>query len=138
MFGKRPSLVSSLQANLRKSMKDDPIEAKKEHRSQLHELMSQYADDVKQGKASGIRNAKELIDVMKMDLLLLGEVTERTEVNETESDKRIRDVAQALKEGKNVQSLAEGTVDSLAGLSTEEMLAATVKQMNDYNDEQHR
>ncbi len=138
MFGKRSPLVSSLQANLRKKMQDDPIEAKKEHRNQLHELMNQYAEDVKQGKATGIRNAKELIDVMKMDLLLLGEVTERTEVSETESDKRIRDIAKVLKEGRAVSSLAESAEHSLTDLSPEELLAQTVKQMNDYNDEQHR
>lgn len=124
----KPPLVSSLSLAMR-NLTEDPMEAKKNHRMTLNSLVQNYIDDVAMGKASGIRNAKELADIMKLDLLLLGEVTERTEVSETESDKRIREVANMLKGGE---------LPTMVGQTPEELLAETMEKMNNYNDEQHR
>jgi hypothetical protein len=63
------------------SISEDVTEAKKGHREKLHTLTEKYMQDVMDGKAEGIRNAKELVDVLKLDLLIMGEATERTDNN---------------------------------------------------------
>ncbi|AYP68554.1 hypothetical protein EalM132_00040 [Exiguobacterium phage vB_EalM-132] len=72
--------VTAFGAMIKKAVVHESVEeAKKEHRGTLSELVAQYKDDVATGKAVGIRNAKDLIEVMKLDLLLMGEATERTD-----------------------------------------------------------
>lgn len=134
-IGKQKPLVSALGMSMKK-LSEDPMEAKKAHRVHLNSLIAQYAADVQAGKASGIRNAKELTEIIKMDLLLLGEVTERTEVNETESDKRVKDIAAMLSQG---QTPALGGLSMDASTATpEQLLEEAMNHMNQYNDDQHR
>lgn len=134
-IGKQKPLVSALGMSMKK-LNEDPIDAKKAHRVHLNSLIAQYAEDVQNGKASGIRNAKELTEIIKMDLLLLGEVTERTEVNETESDKRVKDIAAMLSKG--ISPALEGLPMDASSATPEQLLEEAMNKMNQYNDDQHR
>lgn len=72
--------VTAFGAMIKKATLTESVEeAKIEHRESLKELIEQYKDNIQTGKAVGIRNAKDLIEVMKLDLLLMGEATERTD-----------------------------------------------------------
>lgn len=72
--------VTAFGAIIKKATMPETVEeAKAEHRNTLHELIDQYKKEVSEGKMPGIRNAKDLIEVMKLDLLLMGEATERTD-----------------------------------------------------------
>ena len=72
--------VTAFGALIKKATMPETVEeAKMEHRNTLHELIDQYKKEVSEGKMPGIRNAKDLIEVMKLDLLLMGEATERTD-----------------------------------------------------------
>jgi hypothetical protein len=79
-------------------MPESVEEAKKQHRETLHNLIEKYIQDVQAGKAEGIRNAKELVEVMKMDLLLMGEATERTDNTGTIDEVRVSKIAQFISE----------------------------------------
>jgi hypothetical protein len=77
----KKAVVSSLSARFSRATKptENVEEAKAEHRSGIKSLMDSYYQDVASGKAEGIQNAKQLVDLIKLDLLLLGEATERSE-----------------------------------------------------------
>jgi len=97
-MNKKP-LVSSLSLSFRKAAMPESVEeAKKQHRETLHNLIEKYIQDVQAGKAEGIRNAKELVEVMKMDLLLMGEATERTDNTGTIDEVRVSKIAQFISE----------------------------------------
>lgn len=85
-MNKKPPIVSSLSIAFKKAtgLVEDAAEAKKEHRTNLKTLVTKYFDDIKTGKAEGIRNAKEFVEVIKADLLLLGEATERRDATSEE------------------------------------------------------
>ena len=115
-------MVSSFLVNFKKvaRMTEDREEAKKEHRQTLHDLIYKYANDVQLGKADGIRNAKELVEVMKMDLLLMGDATERTEnVNELD-ELRVQKISQVI---------------DLNNDNIRKVLSDMVVTLNDTNDE---
>lgn len=90
--------VTSLSMSFRKAANliEDKEEAKKDHRSKLGNLVNKYMEDVELGKAVGIRNAKDLVEVMKMDLLLMGEATERTESSNDFDEIRVQKISQAI------------------------------------------
>jgi predicted nucleic acid-binding protein len=118
---KRPPLISSLSMNFRKATRviEDHEEAKLEHRQHLRELVEDYRDKVANGEADGIRNAKDLIEVMKMDLLLMGEVTDRTETNTLDDTKVVR-VTQLIDDNDPmVQSLMDEMLKALNGANDE-------------------
>ena len=71
----RPPVVSTLSIAFKKAItpSEDLVETKKAHRATLRELMDDYMAKVRDNKIDGIRNAKDLVEVMKMDLLLLSE-----------------------------------------------------------------
>lgn len=96
MAGNRPPLVSSLSVSFKRAttLTDDVAEAKREHRSNLKVLIDKYMEDVSNGKVEGIRNAKEMVEVIKADLLLLGEATERKD--ETAHEQRITKLTQTI------------------------------------------
>lgn len=96
-MSKKP-LVSSLSLSFRKAVKppESAEEAKIEHRQSLHTLVNKYMDDVQVGKAEGIRNAKDLVEIMKMDLLLLGEATDRTDNVNGFDESRVQKIGQVL------------------------------------------
>lgn len=113
---KKP-LVSTLSMSFRRAVKppESAEEAKKVHRESLHSLVTSYMDDVQTGKAEGIRNAKELVEVMKMDMLLLGEATDRTEQNTSFDEIRINNLSQYIDEdNEDIQKLMN---DMLMGLN---------------------
>ncbi|MNI62452.1 hypothetical protein D3C73_1177760 [compost metagenome] len=93
---KKPGLVSSLSMQFKKAVtvSDDMEQVKKEHRGRLANLVEDYMDKVAEGTVDGIRNAKDLVEVIKMDLLLGGEVTDRTENNIDEA--RVSKIAGAI------------------------------------------
>lgn len=96
MHNKRP-LVTSLAVSFKKAViTEDTTEAKKEHRRGLRTLIDQYFDDIDKGKAMGIRTAKELVEVIKADLLLMGEATERKEETTALEEARITRLTQTL------------------------------------------
>ncbi len=115
-------IVSSLSMAFKKATKvtEDREEAKKEHRSNLKSLMDKYMEDVQAGKADGIRTAKELVEVMKMDLLLMGEATERTENSNDFDEMRVQKITQVL-------DLTNGDIRST--------MAEMLRTLNDANDE---
>jgi hypothetical protein len=120
-MAKQP-IVSSLSMAFKKATKvtEDREEAKKEHRETLKMLMERYVEDVHNGKADGIRTAKELVEVMKMDLLLMGEATERTDNVNDFDEVRVQKISQAV-------DLTSDTIRST--------LATMLKTLNDANDE---
>jgi hypothetical protein len=116
---KHGPIVSSLSLSFKKATKltEDHEEAKKQHRETLHGLIQSYIDNVAEGKAEGIRTAKELVEVMKMDLLLMGEVTERTENALDEA--RVSRITKILDEGND---------------SVKDIMGQIMKDLNDIND----
>lgn len=109
------SMVSSLSASFKKAaMPADVEEAKLRNRETLEIMKNKYLEDVAKGKADGIRNAKELVEVMKMEMLLLGEATERTETNSPEEEVRINKITQYLDvNDENVSGILAGLMDEL-------------------------
>jgi hypothetical protein len=115
---KKPPLISSLAMNFRHAVRvsKDHDEVKQEHREHLKELIEDYKNKVSLGEAEGIRNAKDLIEVMKMDLLLMGEATERTENMNTLDEAKIVKVSQIIDEDDpNVQKLMDDILFALNG-----------------------
>ncbi|UNY48995.1 hypothetical protein sp82g_58 [Bacillus phage SP82G] len=108
-------MVSSLSASFKKAaMPADVEEAKLRNRETLEILKDKYLEDVAKGKADGIRNSKELVEVMKMEMLLLGEATERTENNSPEEEVRINKITQYLDvNNENVSDILAGLMDEL-------------------------
>lgn len=121
MMAKQP-MISSLSMAFKKATKvtEDREEAKKEHRQTLKNLMDKYMEDVQAGKAEGIRTAKEFVEVMKMDLLLMGEATERTENSNDFDEVRVQKISQAI---------------DLKSDNMRHTLATMLKTLNDANDE---
>ena len=114
-------MISSVSMSFKKATKviEDHEEAKKDHRSSLQSLKDKYMEDVLTGKAEGIRNAKDLVEVMKMDLLLMGEATEIRDVNEFD-EVRVQKISQVL-------DLNSDTIRST--------MADMLKTLNEANDE---
>lgn len=114
---KKPSLVSSLSMSFKKAIvSQDHEEVKTEHRANLKMLMDDYMSRVGTGEVDGIRNAEDLIEVMKMDLLLMGEATERTETNSTLDEAKVVKVSQVIDENDpNVQALMNDILMALNG-----------------------
>ncbi|QMV48582.1 hypothetical protein phi18_053 [Bacillus phage phi18] len=111
----KKTMVSSLSASFKKAaMPADVEEAKLRNRETLEILKDKYLEDVAKGKADGIRNSKELVEVMKMEMLLLGEATERTENNSPEEEVRINKITQYLDvNNENVSDILAGLMDEL-------------------------
>jgi hypothetical protein len=117
---KKP-LVTSLSMSFKRAttLTEDVEEAKKEHRQNLKMLVDDYLVKVQEGKADGIRNAKELVEVMKMDLLLMGEATERTETNELD-DIKLHRVSQLIDEDDpNIQAIMKDVMMALNNTNDE-------------------
>jgi hypothetical protein len=120
-MAKQP-IVSSLSMAFKKATKltTDREEAKQEHRTNLKMLTDKYLEDVQQGKAEGIRTAKEFVEVIKADLLLMGEATERTENSNDFDEIRVQKISQAI---------------DLNSDSMRSTLATMLMTLNDANDE---
>ena len=90
--------VSSLTMAFKKATTviEDVEEAKKEHRSTLAMLIDDYKVKLAKGEVEGIRNAKELVEVIKADLLLMGEATDRTESNNNLDEVRLQEIYSIL------------------------------------------
>ena len=88
-MNKKPPRINSVSAMFKKAVADNAQgieDDKKEYRDNLRELMQDFMNKVRNGEIQGIRTAKELVEVIKLDLLLAGEVTDRTEENSNTSD----------------------------------------------------
>lgn len=110
MARERKPLVTSLSATFKRkvNISEDVNEAKKEHRTNLKSLVDTYMEDVAKGKAEGIRNAKELVEVIKADMLLLGEATDRTENANSVDEARVQQISTILDDNDpNIQSLID-------------------------------
>ncbi|WIT25983.1 hypothetical protein [Bacillus phage SPO1L1] len=109
------SMVSSLSASFKKAaMPADVEEAKLRNRETLEMLKTKYMEDVAKGKADGIRNSKELVEVMKMEMLLLGEATERTDTNSPEEEVRISKITEYLDvNADDVKGILDGLMNQL-------------------------
>lgn len=89
----RRPFVSTLAVTFKKAQATEDVEeAKKEHRANLKVLMDKYIADVASGKAEGIRSSREFVDVIKTDLLLMGEATDRTENANTVDEVRVQQI----------------------------------------------
>lgn len=68
----RVPLVTSCSMIFKKTyeLSEDSKEIRKGHRSKINMLIDKYMEDVKAGTAKGITNARELVEVIKADLLL--------------------------------------------------------------------
>lgn len=123
-INKQPK-ISSLAIAFKRAtgVTEDVAEAKREHRSNLRMLVDKYMDDVNEGKADGIRNAKELVEVIKADMLLMGEATERKDTNALD-EIRVRKVSQVL-DGLDLES---GDMKTL--------VSSVLMAMNEANDDQ--
>lgn len=115
---KRPSVVNSVSLAFKRALTptEDSKEAKLEHRTNLKGLVDDYMGKVAVGKATGIRNAKDLVEVMKMDLLLMGEATERTDNVNTLDEVRVTKVSQAIDlEDPSVQAIIDTIMMAMNG-----------------------
>jgi uncharacterized phage protein gp47/JayE len=109
-------LVSNLAMTFKRAttITEDVTEAKKEHRRNLKNLVDKYFEDVTTNKADGIRTAKELVEVIKLDLLLMGEATERTDSTNPIDEVQVTKLSQALDtDSPEVQSLLENMFKAL-------------------------
>lgn len=110
-------LVSSFTMALKKAttVTEDVAEAKKEHRQHLQDLIAKYKEDVVGGKAEGIRTAKELVEIIKLDLLLMGEATDRTEnSNNPIDDAQLVKITSVIDEtNPEIQALIDSMFKSL-------------------------
>lgn len=114
--------VSSFTARFKRARADvstDASEVKLEHRQNLKDLMNKYFEDVKVNKAEGIKNVKELVDVMKLDLLMMGENTESIRTTSDIDEVKLTRVSQNL---------------DLNDPSVQAMVNSIFSQINDDND----
>jgi hypothetical protein len=130
-MAKKP-LITSLSMSFRKATVPETVEeAKKEHRQKLHSLVEQYAQDVLEGKAEGIRNAKELVEVMKMDMLLMGEATDRTENTNNIDEVRISKMSQYVSDDDPaLLAIMEQMLMGLNNANDEEDIGSSKKQLD--------
>lgn len=111
-------MVSSLAVSFKRATQvdDDAERVKTEHRISLKSLIDDYMTKVSTNKADGIRTARELVEVIKLDLLLLGEATERTDDRTRADELRIQKVTKMLDENnEDVQAVIQSIFDSLNG-----------------------
>ena len=111
-------MVTSLSVTFKKAseLPEDIQEAKTIHRTNLKSLIDTYMKDVAKGEAKGIGSAKELVEVIKADLLLMGEATDITQTDSQIEQMRIQKLTQELDEDNpDVKSMIEGIFRSLNG-----------------------
>lgn len=116
MSNGKQAKVSSFSAMFKKAtqVSDDVQEVRKQHRENLNTLVNKYMDDLQNGKAEGIRNAKDLVEIMKMDLLLIGDVTDRTEQNSALDEVKINKISQLIDENdETIQDLMSDILQTL-------------------------
>lgn len=130
---RRRPFVSTLAVTFKKSkVSDDVEEVKMEHRNNLKTLMDSYMADVASGKAEGIKSAKEFIEVMKADLLLLGESTDRIETANTVDEIRVQQIGNLIDE--NSPEVASLIDEIYQGLNlANDRLGGVFKRPEDYS-----
>lgn len=108
----RIPMVSSLTMAFKRATKvtEDAEEAKLEHRANLRVLVDDYMNKLAKGEVEGIRNAKELVEVIKADMLLMGEATDRTETNTNLDEVRLKEVSSIIDDN---DPAIQGLVDEL-------------------------
>lgn len=122
-MSKKP-IVSSLSLHFKRSVGfvvEDVSEQRKKHREKLSHLMMDYMDRVGKGEAEGIRNAKDLVEIMKMDLLLMGDPTERIENRNDLDELKVQKIAQAInEEDPRVQQIIDDIMMAMNSANDEE------------------
>lgn len=112
----RLSLVTNFSKNIRKNLivtEEEVAEAKQTHRSNIEMLISDYLSNVSLGEAQGIRHAKDLVEMIKLDMLLLGEPTERTDTNPL-SEARIAKVSEVIDlDDEHVQDIVNKMLEAM-------------------------
>jgi len=140
MTNQRPPIVSSIAASLKQSLAPDADEVaiiKRKHRDNLGTLIEEYMRGVSAGVVDGIRNAKDLVDVIKMDLLLIGEATERRDENIINQIKSQR-LAEAIDlDDPDTQTMIDKMMQTYNAVNDEADLNTTVRRptMDDVVDE---
>lgn len=135
MIGKQP-LVSSFSTRFKKEVlvTEDPNEAKLEHRSNLRKLVDKYMQDVESNKAEGIRNAKELVEVIKADMLLMGENTENIGAN-TVDEIRVQRLEESLDlNNPEVQALVSNIFNSYNDINDSYSTARGINEEKEKQD----
>lgn len=100
------------------TVEKDVLQERTKHRAQLQSIMNKYFQDVQDGKAEGIRNAKELVEVMKADLLMMGDPLmqsgganqddDSNKGNTAVEETRVAQIAQVMSvDDPNVQALMQ-------------------------------
>lgn len=136
----RKAIVSNLSSSLRKSIQvsEDNEAVKNEHRETLHGLINTYTDHVAQGKVEGIRNAKDLIDVMKMDLLLMGEASERTEqMDQAEETRMTRLTSMIDEDDPMVKDIMDDLLQGLNDMNDMSDVMNTGKDVENVDEEEN-
>lgn len=111
---RRPPLVSSLSMTFKRvTVNEDNEEVKKEHRKNLKTLVDDFMDRISKGEVEGIRNAKDLVEVIKMDLVLMGEASDRTATSAVDEEGVARLTQSLDPEDPRVASLMEDLLLSL-------------------------
>ena len=135
--GSQPTrLVGCLASAFRKvvTMSDDIEEAKQLHRANLKILTDKYMADVQSGKADGIRNAKELVEVIKADMLLMGEATERVEDNADVA--RVKEIsAQINMDDPAVLKIISDLFDGMNSINNSYGDQDSIVEYHDYSEE---
>ena len=121
-FGKATGLTTDVQ------------EAKNEHRTNIKSLMDKYLEDVNSGKAEGIQNAKQLADLIKLDMLLLGEATERTE--STLDEVKMTKLSQVVSANDpDVKKLMDNALRAINGVNDEAEIKVERKEVENPMDQ---
>jgi len=97
----------------RVTVNEDNEEVKKEHRKNLKTLVDDFMDRISKGEVEGIRNAKDLVEVIKMDLVLMGEASDRTATSAVDEEGVARLTQSLDPEDPRVASLMEDLLLSL-------------------------
>jgi len=132
----KKAVVSSFAMKFGKAtgLTTDVEEAKTEHRTNIKGLIDSYLENVKAGKAEGIQNAKQLSDLIKLDLLLLGEATERSE--NTLDEVKMTKLSQVVNASDpEVKKLMDNALMAINGVNDEAEIKVERKEIDNPMDE---
>lgn len=124
-------LVSSLSMAFKKAttLSEDAEEVKKEHRANLKFLIDDYMGRVRKGEVEGIRTSRELVDVIKADLLLLGEATERNEEISAIDQMKMSRISSVLDENDpQVQEIMDNLFNALNDTNDNYDIVPSIRQ----------
>lgn len=150
-MGKKPLVSSFSMAFKRATMDAEDVQmAKQEHRDGLKKLIDRYYEEVEINVATGIRNPKELAEIIKLDLLLMGEATEKTSNEITNDSDLLRisnklnmqdpdviQLAQSLFDAMNEDNDEQDEIDTHPGIMKEQQESTVEEEVLVGNEEQY-